>query len=463
MVSRKAEEAIAAVQTLLRSRYQNAPPLAHVHSFGCQQNVSDGEKIKGILSVMGYGFTDDIEQADIIIYNTCAVRENAELKVFGNLGELKHLKEKNPELVIGLCGCMAQQEQIVQKIKKSYRHVDLVFGTFAMSALPELLEQVLSEHTRAYQIAEQDTGIFESEYVIRDSRFKASVPIMYGCNNFCSYCIVPYVRGRERSREASSIVSEVRALAQKGYKEIFLLGQNVNSYGKGLEEKITFSGLLRRLNEIEGNFKIRFMSSHPKDASFELIDTILDCDKVCKHLHLPFQSGSNRILNAMNRNYAIESYLEIVKYARNQKPDFSFSSDIIVGFPNETYEDFGKTLDVIRTVEFDNLFTFIYSRRTGTKAAEMPDSTSEADKTAWMRELLALQREIATKRYRTFIGQTLTVLAEGKGKKGDGYLTGHSDAFIIVEFKAPEDKIGEFVQVKITGAHNWALTGEIIQ
>ena len=450
------------VKKLLELQFQEAPPLAHVHSFGCQQNVSDGEKIKGMLSSMGYGFTDSVDNADLIIYNTCAVRENAEARVFGNIGELKHLKANNPSLVIGLSGCMAQQEHIVEKVKKTYRHVDMVFGTFAMFTLPKLFFEVLSERKRVYDITEIDNSIHEGVKIIRDGKLKASVPIMYGCNNFCTYCIVPYVRGRERSREPSAIISEVTKLAQAGYKEIMLLGQNVNSYGEGLEEKITFSQLLRKLNEIEGNFKIRFMSSHPKDATFELIDTIIECDKVCKHLHLPFQSGSNRILKAMNRIYTREHYLEIVDYARSKLPEFSFSSDIIIGFPNETYEDFLATMNLIEYVKFDNIYTFIYSKRSGTKAAEIVDSTSEADKTKWMRILLSKQREIATVQYRRFIGMTLEVLVEAEGKSGSDYLTGRSNEFIIVEFKAPKDKIGQFVKVKITDAHNWALVGEII-
>ena len=453
---------IVKVQNLLKEKFLSAPPLAHLHSFGCQQNVSDGEKIKGLLGVLGYGFTDIPGQADLILYNTCAVRESAEMRVFGNLGELKHLKEQNPELVIGLCGCMAQQETVVEKIKKTYRHVDMVFGTFALSAVPELIYEVLSQRRRVYEISQQDSGIFESEYIIRDSAFKASVPIMYGCNNFCSYCIVPYVRGRERSREPQVIVEEVRQLVLKGYKEILLLGQNVNSYGRGLGEDITFAGLLKELNALEGDFKLRFMSSHPKDASRELIDAIFECDKVAKHLHLPFQSGSDRILRAMNRNYTIENYLKIIDYARQRDPGFSFTSDVIVGFPNETEEDFQQTLDVLRYVKYDNVFTFIYSRRTGTKAADMADSTPEEDKSRRMRELLALQREISSEHYKRFLGKHLTVLAENEGKR-EGFLTGHSDEFIIVEFKAPKEIIGRYVQVRITAAHNWALTGEIIQ
>lgn len=461
-MSTQKDEFIEKVKGLLQAKFQEAPPLAHVHSFGCQQNVSDGEKIKGMLSLMGYGFSDTIDNADLIIYNTCAVRENAESRVFGNIGELKHLKAKNPDLIIGLSGCMAQQEHIVEKIKKTYKHVDIVFGTFAMFTLAELIFKVLTEHTRVYNIDEMDNNIQEDVNIIREGKIKASVPIIYGCNNFCSYCIVPYVRGRERSREPDSIIKEVTELAKAGYKEIMLLGQNVNSYGRGLEDDISFSQLLRRLNDIEGDFKIRFMSSHPKDATVELIDAIIECDKVCKHLHLPIQSGSNRILELMNRNYTHEHYLEIIDYARSKSPDFSFTSDIIVGFPNETYSDFLETKSLIEYVKFDNIYTFIYSKRSGTKATEIIDTTSDEDKTKWMRELLAAQREIATKQYRRFIGKILTVLPECEGKKDENYLTGRSDEYIIVEFKAPKDKIGQYVKVKITDAHNWALVGEIL-
>lgn len=441
---------------------KETPPLAHVHSFGCQQNVADGEKIKGILAEIGYGFTDFPDDADLILYNTCAVRENAEERVFGNLGELKHLKARKPGLIIGVCGCMAQQEHIAERIKNTYRQVDLVFGTFSMYELPELLYDVLSSGKRIFHISEDDTEIHENVPAVRDNKLKASVPIMYGCNNFCTYCIVPYVRGRERSREPEEILAEIRSLAQEGYKEIMLLGQNVNFYGKGLSEPITFSELLRKINDIDGDFKIRFMSSHPKDATFELIDTILECDKVCKHLHLPVQSGSNNMLKKMNRHYTRERYLEIVRYARSKKSDFSFSTDIIVGFPNETEEDFNQTLDLIQQVGYDNIYSYIYSKRIGTKAAELEDLTPAEEKPKRMKRLLDLQRSIAVERYNGYIGRTLRVLAESEGKKGEDYLTGKSDEFIIVEFKAPKDKIGQYVDVKITAAHNWALVGEII-
>ncbi|MBQ5317677.1 MAG: tRNA (N6-isopentenyl adenosine(37)-C2)-methylthiotransferase MiaB [Oscillospiraceae bacterium] len=438
-----------------------SPPLCYLHSFGCQQNVSDGEKILGLLTELGYGITNDATSADMIIYNTCAVRENAELKIYGLIGNLKHLKENNPELIIGICGCMAQQEHVVEKIKKTYKQVDLVFGTFALNELPKLVYNVLTERKLMVDITEYNNEIPEGIPAVRNDKIKTGVPIMYGCNNFCSYCIVPYVRGRERSRKPGAILKEVKELVDAGYKEIMLLGQNVNSYGKTLENPITFSELLRMINNIEGDFKIRFMSPHPKDATKEFIDAIVECDKVCKHLHLPLQSGSNRILDEMNRRYTVEKYMEIIDYARSRIPDFSFSTDIIIGFPNETYEDFKCTLDVMRKVKYDNVFSFIYSKRTGTKAALIDDKTSAEDKGKWMRELLEVQREVSSEFFKRFEGRVLDVLFDSEGKN-DNWYTGKSDEFIIVEAKSDEIIIGQRKKVKITKVFNWALQGEII-
>jgi len=444
------------VKNIVSEVFAESPPLAHIHSFGCQQNVSDGEKIKGILAEMGYGFTNSQDEADLIIYNTCAVRENAEAKVFGNIGELKHLKEKKPSLIIGVCGCMAQQQHIADKILKTYKQVDLVFGTFVPYQLPKMLFEVLNNNERIFNLSENSDDIIEGEKIVRDDKIKASVPIMYGCDNFCTYCIVPYVRGRERSRKPAEIINEVTQLISHGYKEIMLLGQNVNSYSYG------FSSLLRAVNDIAGDFRIRFLSSHPKDASFELIDTILECDKVCKHLHLPFQAGSNKILEKMNRRYTIENYLKIIDYARSKKPDFSFTSDIIVGFPGESYDDFLETVNVVKRVKFDNIYTFVYSKRTGTKAADLPDNISDTDKGLWLRELVLIQREFATENFNKFIGKNVTVLVEGEGRNDSTFLTGRTDENIIVEFIGTTDKIGKFVNIKITKAMNWAMLGEIV-
>ena len=437
--------------------------MAFVKSYGCQQNISDGEKLKGMLMLMGYGFTEEIEQADLVLYNTCAIRENAEDRVFGNVGALKHNKRRNPEMLVALCGCMMQQEHIVQRLKKSYPYVDLIFGTHVVHQLPENLYLAMTGEKRVFSTPDSDGVIAEELPVRRDGKLKAWIPIMYGCNNFCTYCIVPYVRGRERSRELDAILQEIRDLIAEGYKEITLLGQNVNSYGKGLEQEINFASLLRQINDIPGQFRIRFMTSHPKDATRELIDVMRDCEKVCAHLHLPVQSGSNRILNLMNRHYNRDSYLELVNYAKEQIPQISFTSDIIVGFPGETESDFQDTLSLIREVEYDSLFTFIYSKRVGTKAAQMEDLTTDAEKSDRFQRLLELQREIGEQRYQAYLGRTVQVLAEGKGRTGEAYLNGRTDNNIIVDFKAPESLIGQFVSVKITKALNWALLGEVTQ
>lgn len=429
-------------------------PLAYVHSYGCQQNVSDGEKIKGMLAKIGYAFTDEPGEAQFILLNTCAVRENAEDRVFGNIGDMKKLKEQNRELVIGICGCMAQQEHVAVKIKSSYRQVDLVFGTFAYNDMYSMLWDVISKHKRIFNQSEVCTEINENLTQLREDKVRAFLPIMYGCNNFCTYCIVPYVRGRERSRKPEAVIAEVRQLVEQGYKEITLLGQNVNSYAYG------FPQLLRSINEIPGKFRIRFMSSHPKDASFELIDTIIDCEKICTHLHLPVQAGSDRILKAMNRRYTTAKYLEIIDYARSRVPDFSFTTDLIVGFPGETYEEFCMTKDIIKRVKYDNIYSFVYSRRSGTPAAKMEDDISDKQKGLWLRELLLEQREITSGWFGRFVGKTVEILAEGEGRTGEGYLTGKTDENIIVEVKADKKYIGEFINVKITKAMNWALMGE---
>lgn len=433
----------------------------YVHSYGCQQNVADGEKIKGQLSLMGYDETDDISEADIIFFNTCAVRENAEARVFGNVGEIKHLKKKKPELIVGLCGCMTQQEHITQKIKKSYPYVDIVIGTHLLHKIPQLVFDVLSNRKRIFSCEDCFGVIAEGLPVKRDGTLKAWIPIMYGCNNFCSYCIVPYVRGRERSRKSEDIIAEVREVVSQGYKEITLLGQNVNSYGKGVENEISFAELLRKINDIPGDFRIRFMTSHPKDATKELIDAIAECDKVCKHLHLPVQCGNDRVLKEMNRNYTVTKYLDIVNYAKEKIPDISLTSDIIVGFPSETHDEFLDTVKLIKDVKYDLLYTFVYSKREGTVAAKMDDPISTKEKGLWLRELLAVQEEITLERMNLLVGKTLRVLVDSLGKN-EGYLSGRSDTNIIVEFVGDPSLIGEFVDVKITTPCNWAVIGEKI-
>ena len=439
---------------------REAPPLCCVHSYGCQQNVSDGEKLLGQLSLMGCGVTEDMTAADIIILNTCAVRENAELKVYGNIGELKRLKEQKPDMLIAVGGCMGQEPKTAEKIKKSYRHVDIVFGTFAAKELPRLIYEALTQRKLIVDTAERSTECFEDMPAVRNESYKAGVSIMYGCNNFCSYCIVPYVRGRERSREPEKIIEEIKRLADSGCREIMLLGQNVNSYGRGLDEKIDFPELLRRIDNIDGDFRVRFMSPHPKDATKEFFDVIAESKKICRSVHLPLQSGSDRILKAMNRHYTAEKYMDMVSYARKVMPDLSISTDIIVGFPNETYEDFLQTLDIVKAVKYDNIFSFIYSKRTGTKAADIIDHTSEEDKGKWFRELLAVQRDISEEHYKRFLGAEFDVLFDGTYK--EEFISGKSGEFIITLVKGSPDLIGTMRKVRVTKTHNWAVEGELI-
>ena len=435
---------------------------AYVRSFGCQLNISDGEKIKGLLKNAGYSFTEDENEADLIILNTCAVRENAEDRVFGIVGSMKKLKEQKPSLIIGISGCMTAQEHIAERIKKSYPQVDIVVGTSALNSLPKLLADCIRGQKFGMDIAEY-ADFSQAVEQVRESTFRASVPIMFGCNNFCTYCIVPYVRGRERSRKQEDIIAEVRELVQNGYKEIMLLGQNVNSYGNDFGETEAFPRLLRELDKIEGDFIIRFMSSHPKDATRELIDAIFDCKKVAKHRHLPLQSGSSNVLERMNRRYTAEKYLEIVDYIREKDEYFSLTTDIIVGFPNESDEEFEATLDMMKRVKYDNIYSFIYSRRTGTKAAEMEDLTPEDVKGKRMRRLLEVQREISTEHYKRFIGKKMRVLADDVSKKKKGCISGKSEEFIIVEFEGDESLIGQFADVEITDAMNWAVFGKLIK
>lgn len=449
------------VRALLEELYP-VPPLAYVHSYGCQGNVSDGEKLKGMLADMGYGFCDQAEQADLVLFNTCAIRENAEDRIFGNVGALKRWKAQSPKHKLLLCGCMMQQPHIVEKLKQSYPYVDLIFGTHVIHQLPELLLSVLQQHKRVFYTPESDGVIAEGLPIRRDGTLKAWVPIMYGCNNFCTYCIVPYVKGRERSRQPEAILAEVRQLVEQGYKEITLLGQNVNSYGKTLEHPISFAQLLTQIDAIPGDFRIRFMTSHPKDATKELFDVMANSQKICHHLHLPVQCGSDRILQAMNRRYTVKQYLGLIDYARSVMPDISFTTDIIVGFPGETLEDFQGTMELLKKVRYDSLFSFIYSKRVGTKAASMPDDTPHSVKSDRLQQLLALQRTIGEEVLSEYVGKTLRILVDGAGKSGEGYLTGRTDQFLIVDFPGDSALIGQFVTVKITKALNWALLGELV-
>lgn len=434
-------------------------PLALINTYGCQQNVSDSEKIKGMLIEMGYGLTEDETEADFVLFNTCAVRAHAEDRVFGNIGVMKQIKQKNKNMIVAVCGCMAQQQTVADRVKKSYPYVDLLFGTHVTQRLPEFIYKRLTGGGRIFEISDDNNEIIEGMPIHRDGKIRGWLPIMYGCDNFCTYCIVPYVRGRERSRSSEEIIKEAKELINAGYKEIFLLGQNVNSYGKGLSEDINFSKLLKKLNDLEGDFVIRFMTSHPKDCTKELIDTVARCKKVERHLHLPFQSGSDRILKIMNRRYDSKGYLELVNYAKEKIEGVTFTSDIIVGFPGETYEDFEKTLELVKEVEFASLFTFIYSPRQGTPAATMPDPVSRKEKGKWFSELLKVQEEISKKNNENLVGQTFRVLCDTV--EGDGLLTGKTSSNIEIEFEGGQDLLGKFVDLKIISFTN-VLKGEII-
>jgi tRNA-2-methylthio-N6-dimethylallyladenosine synthase len=434
----------------------------HVITFGCQQNNSDSEKIMGMLAEMGYANTANKEEADVIIINTCCVRENAELKLYGNIGALKKLKEENPSLIIGVCGCMMQQEHAVEIIKKKYRHVDIIFGTHNIYKLPELLERAMNEKYTLIDIMNTEGMIIEDIPVLREEKFKAWVTIMYGCNNFCSYCIVPYVRGRERSRKPEDIIKEIEGLAKDGCKEVTLLGQNVNSYGKDLDIEVDFADIIRMTNEIEGIERIRFMTSHPKDISDKLIHTMRDCKKVCEQLHLPFQAGSNKILKRMNRKYTKEEYLKKVLTAKEEIPGVALSTDVIVGFPGETDEDFEDTLDVLRRVEFDNVFMFIYSKRIGTPAAEMEDTASYEEKHRNFEKLVKLQNDISKKLNDKYMGKTVEVLVEGRSKNNPSKYAGRTRTGKVVNFTGIDGIIGKLVNVRINEIHSWFLNGEML-
>ena len=435
-------------------------PLAFVDTYGCQQNEADSERIRGYLRQMGYDFTTDEEQARIIVLNTCAIREHAEQRVLGNLGALVHVKRRNPEQIICLCGCMAQEAHVAEKVRQSFRHVDLVFGPHVLWKFPEYIHTLLTQRGRIFSNADDPGSIAEGIPVVRQDKVKAWVSIMYGCNNFCSYCIVPYVRGRERSRTPEDILAEVRRLAADGVKEVMLLGQNVNSYGKNLEIPVSFAELLRMVNEVEGIERIRFMTSHPKDLSDELIQAMADCDKVCKYLHLPVQSGSDEILRRMNRHYTKESYMELVRKARAAMPDITLSTDIIVGFPGETEEDFQETLDVIRQSRYSTAFTFIYSKRTGTPAATMENQVPEDVIKDRFDRMLNMLNPIVHEVHEEQLGKVMTVFAEEASKQDKTVLTGRADNNMLVHFKGTEDLIGQMVPVKITENKTFYLIGE---
>ena len=439
---------------------REAHPMACVDTFGCQQNVADGQKLMGMLAECGFTFTSDPAEADLVILNTCAVREHAEDRVFGNLGALTHTKKENPEQVICLCGCMAQEPRVSERVKKSYPHVNLVFGPHALWKFPELLWQVYERRKRVFSVADEHGTIAEGIPVVREKGVKAWVSIMYGCNNFCSYCIVPYVRGRERSREAEEILSEVRGLVAEGYKDITLLGQNVNSYGKDLDTPMDFADLLAAIDEIPGDYLIRFMTSHPKDAGAKLFETMARCPHVAKQLHLPVQSGNSRVLKEMNRGYTREGYLEKVALARKLMPDIVLTSDIIIGFPGETEAEAMDTISLVKEVGYDALFTFIYSPRPGTPAAKMPDPATRAEKQVWFDRLLEAQNEISAQRHASYVGKTVRVLVDGESGDSRWPLQSRTDGGRLVHLVGDKSLIGQYVQVKITDSNTWALFGE---
>ena len=427
-----------------------------VKTFGCQMNESDSEKIAGLLESMGYVKCEDESKCRFIIFNTCCVRESAEQKLFGHLGEMKKLKASGNGLLIAVCGCMMQQEGMAEKVRKSYPYADIVFGANSMHLLPELLYKVLTEHKRQFEISDRAGDIVEEIPVSRIEEGKAYVPIMHGCNNFCSYCIVPYVRGREKSRRPEDIFNEINELAEAGVKEITLLGQNVNSYDGGM----SFADLLRKTGECNGIERIRFMTSHPKDISIDLIKAIRDTKKVCYHLHLPLQSGSSRVLKLMNRHYTKEDFINMLKTARELVPGIGLSTDIIVGFPGETEEDFLETLDVLEKVRFDFAFTFIYSKRTGTPAAGMENPVLDEVKHERFNRLLEVQNRITLEQNSLSVGTDEQVMVEGTSKTDPGVLTGRTGTNKIVNFRAPGGKPGKFARVHITEARTWHLEGE---
>ena len=437
---------------------QGLTPKAYVETYGCQQNEADSEKLRGLLAQCGYSIAQEAEGADVVVMNTCAIREHAEQRVFGNLGALTHTKRRHPGQKIFLCGCMAGEEKVVTRIKGSFPHVDGVFSTHHLWQFPEILWNVLSKRKRQFFVDDEPGSIAEGIPQIRSSGLKAWVSIMYGCNNFCTYCIVPYVRGRERSRQPECILEECRTLIESGVKDITLLGQNVNSYGKDLDRGVDFADLLAQIAQLPGQFLIRFMTSHPRDASAKLFDTMARYPKIAKQLHLPFQSGSSRVLKAMNRHYDRETYLEKVNYAKAVMPDLVLTSDVIVGFPGETEEEFEETVSLIQQVHYDSLFTFIFSPRAGTPAAKMEDPTPKEEKNRRFDRLCAVQNGISEEIHRGYIGTTQRCLADGK----DGeLLTARTEGGRLVRFAGDETLIGSFLDLRITGATTWSLTGEL--
>ena len=455
-------EAVAEQNTRFYAIHQTKPKYM-IQTFGCQMNEHDSEKLCAMLDEMGYERSVFVEECDLIIYNTCAVRENAELKVYGNLGQLKFQKRKNPDLKIAVCGCMMQQPHVVKELKAKYNHVDLVFGTHNLYKFPELLVNSMEAEKMLVDVWDVDGEVVEGLRSSRKFELKAFVNIMYGCNNFCTYCIVPYTRGRERSRTPEDIINEIKELAANGTKEITLLGQNVDSYGKTLENPITFAELLRKVNEIEGIERIRFMTSHPKDISDEVIYAIRDCDKVCEFLHLPVQCGSTSLLKKMNRHYSKEDYLRIIEKAKAEVPDIAFSTDLMIGFPGETEEDLLDTIDIVQKVRYDSAFTFIYSKRTGTPAAKMENQIPDDVKHERFNRVLNEVNKVVAEINEEYRGKVVEVLVEGKSKTDETVLTGRTRQNKLVNFTGgTTDMVGTLVNVKITDPKTFSLQGELV-
>ena len=441
---------------------RSVPPLAMVDTFGCQQNVADSQHIMGMLEAMGFGFTDDPARAAVVVLNTCAIRDHAEKRVYGTLGALTHTKKADPEQVICLCGCMAQRPEVAEKVRQSYRHVDLVFGPQALWKFPELLYNVYTQRRRVFSVADEHGAIAEGMPVVREGRTRAWVSIMYGCNNFCSYCIVPYVRGRERSRDPEQIIAEVRQLVADGFKEITLLGQNVNSYGKDLDTPYDFADLLTALDAIDGDYLIRFMSSQPKDATHKLFDAMARSRHVAKQLHLPVQSGCDRVLRAMNRPYDKAKYLELITYARKVMPELVVTSDVIIGFPGETEAEAMETVALVEQVRFDALFTFIFSPRPGTPAAKMDDPVSREEKQKWFDRLCDTQNRISEELHAAYVGRTLRCLVDGEGDDARWPLMARTAGGRLVHLVGDKSAVGTYHDVKITDSNTWALFGELV-
>ena len=443
----------------IREGLGGARPLAFVDTYGCQQNEADSEALRGYIELMGFGFTEDENEAELIVVNTCAVRGHAEMRVLGNVGALVHAKARNPRLIVAVCGCMVQQPHMAEKIKKSFRVVDLCFGPHELWRFPELYERALRRRGRVFETSPCEGVVAEGLPVHRQGSVKAWLSIMYGCNNFCTYCIVPYVRGRERSRRPEDVVAEARRLVAAGYKDITLLGQNVNSYGKDLGSDVDFADIIREINDIPGDFLIRFMTSHPRDATEKLFRTMAECEKCAKHIHLPVQSGSSRVLKAMNRHYDREKYLSLVDMARSYMPELVLTTDIIVGFPGETAEDFEETMSLVERVRYDAMFTFIFSPREGTPAAAMPDPVSREEKQAWFDRLVETANAISGEKHREYIGKRLRVLVDGETGRGEYNLSARTKGGRLVHLKGGPELVGSFIEAEITDGNTWALYG----